>query len=87
MDCRRRSGLPVEVVAAAFIIVFVALTSSVHVDAAGRARLFNEDFAAPGHLQAEAANLPPSVFDRVGISLSNWMEMLPSGPSPKGAGH
>lgn len=77
MDYRRVSSLLVV------LLVFVALGSRVEVEAAGR--VLSEDFAAANHLSS--AHHLPSVFDQAKMSLSSWLEMLPSGPSPKGPGH
>nr|GME15608.1 hypothetical protein A4A49_41009 [Ipomoea batatas]GME20520.1 hypothetical protein A4A49_41009 [Ipomoea batatas] len=72
MDYRRASSLLV------IFLVFVALAGRVEVEAG---RVLSQDFAAASN------HLSSSVLEQAKISLSSWLEMLPSGPSAKGPGH
>ncbi|VFQ75550.1 unnamed protein product [Cuscuta campestris] len=66
-----------------FFLVLFMMSCSRSNTAVEAGRVFPGDFAAV------AAGLPTSssVFEQAKMSWSSLLEMLPSGPSPKGPGH
>ncbi|RAL48287.1 hypothetical protein DM860_005711 [Cuscuta australis] len=81
MDCKRMSGC--YLVSYFFLALFM-MSCSRSGTAVEAGRVFPGDFAAV------AAGLPTSsssVFEQAKMSWSSLLEMLPSGPSPKGPGH
>ncbi|KAJ8755140.1 hypothetical protein K2173_018938 [Erythroxylum novogranatense] len=68
---------------AILLIIFVlslAMLSQVKVEAA---RLLTEDFASSNHLETYSSVVLENAKRRVSI----WLQLLASGPSPRGSGH
>ncbi|KAB1219435.1 hypothetical protein CJ030_MR3G001082 [Morella rubra] len=45
-------------------------------------RVLSDDFASANHLQKYS-----SIYKEAKHTMAYWLERLPSGPSPRGAGH
>ncbi|CAB4263790.1 unnamed protein product [Prunus armeniaca] len=63
------------------VILSVAFLSNHGVEAT---RVLQEDFAHANHLQT---HYPPSVYQTAKNTMACWLQILASGPSPRGSGH
>lgn len=75
MSCKR------GIVLLMILVVFVAIMNHC-AEAARTMPMPEEDFAGANHL-AEYS----SVYKRAKYTMSCWLQMLDSGPSPRGPGH
>ncbi|KAB1199999.1 hypothetical protein CJ030_MR0G008676 [Morella rubra] len=60
-------------------VIFVAISNHPDVEAT---RVLSEDFASTNHLDTYSA-----VYEKAKRTVGLWLERLPSGPSPPGAGN
>ncbi|KAB1219426.1 hypothetical protein CJ030_MR3G001091 [Morella rubra] len=65
-----------------FIIFVILVAIACHSGGVDATRVLNEDFAGAGHLQKYSA-----VYEKAKHTMANWLQRLPSGPSPRGPGH
>lgn len=76
MSCKRAITLLM------ILVVFVAIMSEVDHHAEAARAMPEEDFADANHLAAYS-----SVYEKAKYTMSCWLQMLDSGPSPRGPGH
>ncbi|KAB1199998.1 hypothetical protein CJ030_MR0G008675 [Morella rubra] len=60
-------------------VIFVAISNHAGVEAI---RVLSDDFASANHLDMYSA-----VYEKAKCAVGLWLERLPSGPSPPGAGN
>ncbi|KAB1219433.1 hypothetical protein CJ030_MR3G001083 [Morella rubra] len=73
MSFRKASNLLI------IFFISVAILSHAGIEAT---RVLSEDFAGANHLEKYS-----SIYKEAKHSMAYWLERLPSGPSPRGAGH